>query len=309
MKPLRIIFCGTPEFACPTLEWLIDSQRAPVLVLTQPDRPAGRGRRVSAGPVKRMAQTAGIEVAQPPSLRDPALVTRLRTLQPDLLITAAYGLLVPEPVLALPVHGCWNLHGSLLPRWRGASPINQAILHGDAETGVSLMHMQSGLDTGPVYLQHKISIGAAETAGQLHDRLAALAATTLASGLERLESGCLEEPIEQDDTLATHAPRIAKSDARLIWSQSAERLARMVRAYNPWPVAFGDLEGQPIRVFEAWAEPETATGRPPGSVLPGSAEAVRVACGQGVLEITELQTPGRRRLSAREWLNAHAHRR
>ena len=309
MNPPRIVFAGTPRFAIPALEWLIENDFSPVAVLTQPDRPAGRGRGLTASPVKQLAEARGIALEQPRTLKDPDALKRLAGLEPDLLITAAYGLLLPPTVLELPVHGCWNLHASLLPRWRGASPINQAILAGDSETGVSLMQMEAGLDTGPVLLQAKLPIGPRETAGTLHDRLARLAAQVLAEGLDALIKDRLPEPQPQDESRATHAPLIGKEDARLDWNLPAERLATMVRAYNPWPVAHGEIRGEPIRVFEAWPTTAMLDARPtpPGSPVTGHGQldCLRVACGQGVLDITELQSPGKRRMTAREWLNAH----
>jgi methionyl-tRNA formyltransferase len=305
VRPLTTIFAGTPDFAVPALKALIDSEHKPVAVLTQPDRAAGRGRKVVHGPVKQLALDHGIEVLQPATLKGAEIQAELGALAPELLITAAYGLLLPQAVLDLPRHGCWNLHASLLPRWRGASPINQAVLAGDAETGISLMQMDAGLDTGPVLLQAATPIGPEESAGALHDRLAAMAARVLIDGLDRLLSGSLPEPVVQNDALATHAPLIQKEDARLDWQQDAETLARAVRAWNPWPVAFGEIEGMQVRIFAATVGP--SVDQAPGSLVRGHGRRDRlvIACGRGSLEITELQAPGRKRLSARDWLNAH----
>ncbi len=299
------MFAGTPDFAVPALTALIDSVHRPLAVLTQPDRGAGRGRKLRPGPIKQLAMDAGIEVLQPASLRPAGSAAALAELEPDLLITAAYGLLLPKHVLKLPLHGCWNLHASLLPRWRGASPINQAILAGDHETGLSLMQMDAGLDTGPVLLQAATAIDADETAGELHDRLARMGASLMLNGLDQLISGRLPAAIPQNDALATHAPLIDKADARLDWTAAAEQLARQVRAYNPWPVAFGEIAGQPCRVFRARARADL-DGRP-GELVRGHGRRDRiiVGCGQGALEIFELQAPNRKRLSARDWLNAH----
>lgn len=300
---MRIVYAGTPAFAVPALEALLESDHwRPLAVLTQPDRGAGRGRRVRFGPVKQRAVDAGIEVFQPVSLKRPEAQSRLADLQPDLLVTAAYGLLLPQAVLDLPRYGCWNLHASLLPRWRGASPINQAILAGDAETGISLMQMDAGLDTGPVIVQRSTPIGADETAGELHDRLAGLAAEVLLDGLSRLKENNLPAPQPQDETAATHAPLIDKRDARLDWQRPAAELARMVRAYQPWPVAFGEIEGETWRIHRARA----AEGRGEAGALmtERGPEVVAIACGEGVLEILELQGPGRRPVAARDWFNA-----
>ncbi len=303
---MRVVFAGTPDFAVPALQALIGHSRwRPSAVFTQPDRPAGRGRKLKPGPVKQVAVDAGIDVFQPSSLKTPDSRAVLVEMQPDLLVTAAYGLLLPAPVLDLPAHGCWNLHASLLPRWRGASPINQAVLSGDRETGISLMQMDEGLDTGPVIMKSAIVIGSEETAGEVHDRLAPLAADLLIEALERLEAGRLPEPEPQDDGLATHAPLIRKSDARLDWQQPAGQLARMVRGYHPWPVAFAELEGVEFRIHRARAA--AGNGGVPGTLVRGHADrdVIAVACGEGVLEILELQAAGRKRVTARDWLNAH----
>ena len=305
MKPLSTVFAGTPDFAVPALQVLIKSGHGPEIVLTQPDRAAGRGRKVRPGPIKQVALDAGIEVLQPETLKDGDDPDRLAELEPDLLITAAYGLLLPRRILDLPVHGCWNLHASLLPRWRGASPINQAILAGDAHTGISLMQMDAGLDTGPVILQAETAIETHENAGELHDRLAQMAAMLLGEGLQRLVSGNLPDALPQNESLATHAPLIRKEDALLEWSRDAEVLERAVRAFNPWPVAYARIEDLQCRIFKARCGPDFDL--PAGQLVRGHGRRDRivVACGQGSLEILELQAPGRKRLSASDWLNAH----
>lgn len=300
---MRIAFAGTPAFALPALRALIDSDAwRPVAVLTQPDRGAGRGRQLRFGPVKQLAVDAGIEVLQPSSLKHADEQAALAEYQPDLLVTAAYGLLLPRAVLDLPALGCWNLHASLLPRWRGASPINQAILAGDAESGISLMQMEAGLDTGPVILQRATPIGSEETAGELHDRLAELAGEVLIDALDRLDRGELPEARTQDEALATHAPLIDKNDARLDWSRPADELSRLVRAYHPWPIAFGEIEGEIWRIHRARAGKGRAES---GELLiERGPDVVAVGCGEGVLEILELQGPGRKSVSARDWFNA-----
>lgn len=302
---LRLLFAGTPEFAVPALRGLIDCGRAPLAVLTQPDRAAGRGQRLQFSPVKQLAVDCGIAVLQPKTLREATAAKAISACQPDLLITAAYGLILPQAVLDLPRLGCWNLHASLLPRWRGASPINQAILQGDSETGISLMQMESGLDTGPVLAAVSTAIESEESAGQLHDRLAPMAARLLLENLDRLEAGEVLTPVRQNDALATHAPLIAKTDALLDWRRPAIELARAVRAYDPWPVAHAEIEGQMLRLFRARPGPDV--GLPPGQLLRahGRKDAVIVACGQGSLEIGELQAAGRKRLQAVDWFNAH----
>lgn len=300
---LRIVFAGTPEFAVPSLHALLDLGHRPVVVMTQPDRPKGRGQALQASPVKALAVDHDIPVWQPTSLKDQSLTQWA----PDVMITAAYGLLIPPAMLAEPRLGCWNLHASLLPRWRGASPIQQSILAGDEQTGISLMQMDKGLDTGPVLMQKAIEIGARETAAGLHDRLASLAAALLQEAIACVEAGTLPAPTPQPCAGVTHAPLIKKADAKLDWSLSAEQLDRMIRAYNPWPVAytdvFADLDEPMCRIWAAHPGPSVAQA--PGSLVRGHPEAVVVACGEGTLHITELQAAGRRRLSAREWLNAH----
>ena len=316
MKAPRIVFAGTPEFARPALAALIARNR-PVAVLTQPDRPSGRGRKLVAGPVKRLAAEAGIQVLQPESLKPVASQQALESLQPDLLVTAAYGLLLPRKVLGMPSLGCWNLHASLLPRWRGASPIQQAILAGDSHTGITLMQMDVGLDTGDMLMRTETAIEPGETAGELHDRLAEMAAKLLTEALDRLADGTLPQPMPQDDALATSAPLIRKSDALIDWRLDAGTIERRVRAYNPWPVAHGEIEGSPVRIFRARAVDRTIDrtidrtrrkdpdGSAPGTPLAAGPDAIRIACGSGTLEILELQAPGRKRVSAGQWLNAH----
>jgi len=290
----------------PTLTALVESNR-PVAVLTQPDRPRGRGRKLAASPVKQVAADAGIEVLQPQSLKTDKFRQALSALKPDLLVTAAYGLLLPARVLDLPGLGCWNLHASLLPRWRGASPIQQAILAGDARTGITLMQMDTGLDTGDMLLTAGTGIEPLETTGELHDRLAAMAADLLIDALERLAAGALPEPQAQNDAEATHAPLIRKSDAAIDWRLDAVTLERRVLAYNPWPVAHGEIKGQPVRIFRARARPDDARGHAPGALITdaGHPDTIGIACGRGVLEILELQAPGRKRVAARQWLNAN----
>ncbi|MCA1779981.1 MAG: methionyl-tRNA formyltransferase [Xanthomonadaceae bacterium] len=302
---MRILFAGTPEFAAPALDWLIERNR-PIAVLSQPDRPAGRGRKLRASAVKQRAEKAGIPVLQPSTLKSAAILETLKSLHPELLVTAAYGLLLPPAVLQLPRLGCWNLHASLLPRWRGASPIQQAILAGDDESGVTLMQMDAGLDTGDMIVQRRTRIAQHESAGQLHDRLAVIAAELLGDALEQLAHDQLPGPEPQDDQQARHAPLIEKQQARLDWTLDAATLARRVRAYNPWPVAFGPLDGQVIRVFQARALESRPAGVEPGRAIiePDHADRLRISCGSGALEILELQSPNRRRMSAPEWLRA-----
>jgi methionyl-tRNA formyltransferase len=292
-----LIFAGTPDFALASLQALVESGRVPVAVLTQPDRPAGRGKKLTASPVKQYAVQQGIPVIQPVTLRDDSVAAELQALQPDVMIVAAYGLILPQNILDIPKRGCLNVHASVLPRWRGAAPIQAAILAGDASTGISLMAMTAGLDCGPVFHIDKIDIGADETAGELHDRLAALGGTALVAHLDTILAGELT-PTEQDEALSSYAPKIEKKDAAIDWSLSATELAQRVRAYNPFPGAFFFANGTRIKVWRAAAVDGAA---PAGTVLQSDRGGVVIACGSGALRLDELQLPGKRRVSAQEF--------
>ena len=299
----RIAFAGTPEFAVPTLEALATSGADITLVLTQPDRPAGRGRQLAASPVKLAAAARALRVAQPPSLKGSSALGDLGP-PPDLLVVVAYGLLLPLQMLTWPRLGCVNLHASLLPRWRGAAPIQHALLARDAVTGVSLMRIERGLDTGAVYLTRSTPIGARETAGELHDRLATLAAEVLADALPGLLAGELS-PLPQQESLATHAPKITKADAVLDWRRGALELDARVRAFDPWPVAETHLEdGTRLRVWRAEPLPGQAAARP-GAIVRAGASGIDVATGAGVLRVTQVQPPSGRVMAASAYLAAH----
>jgi methionyl-tRNA formyltransferase len=298
MTQPRILFAGTPDFAVASLEALINSGHVPVAVLTQPDRPAGRGRRVGQSPVKTLALEHDIGVLQPEGLRDAAVLAELGALAPDLIVVAAYGLILPQAVLDIPAAGCLNVHASLLPRWRGAAPIQAAILAGDSQTGVSLMAMTAGLDCGPVYATEAVDIGDEETAGELTERLARLGGELLAARLDDIAAGRLE-PVAQDESLASYAPRISKDDARLEWALPADVLARRVRAYNPAPGAWFLLDGERIKCARAAAR--TGVAAPPGTVVAAGADGVVVTCGEGGLALMSLQRPGRRLVTAAEF--------
>jgi methionyl-tRNA formyltransferase len=299
---LRIVFAGTPEFAVPSLR-VAASRNEVVAVYTQPDRPAGRGRGLQASKVKLEALQRGIPVLQPESLKSQLSRDALRALKPDLLVVVAYGLLLPQKILEIPTHGCWNVHASLLPRWRGAAPIQRAIEAGDAETGACLMQMEKGLDTGPVLLSQRIAIGDHETGGQLHDRLAELGAQTLADGLGLLRAGMRPVPQPQPAVGVTYAHKLDKAEARLDWSQPAAVLARKVRAFNPWPVAEAMLAGERVRIHDAIALP-LAHGVAPGSLLLTSREGIDIACGDGAVRIRVLQREGGKPITAADWVNA-----
>jgi methionyl-tRNA formyltransferase len=299
---MRIVFAGTPAFAVPSLQ--AAATRAEVVaVYTQPDRPAGRGRGLQASPVKQEALERGIPVLQPESLKTRAARDELRAFEADLMVVVAYGLILPRKVLAIPEHGCWNVHASLLPRWRGAAPIQRAIEAGDAETGVCLMQMEAGLDTGPVLLSQALAIGADETAGQLHDRLAALGAQVLADGLGLLRATMLPIARAQPADGVTYARKLDKAEARLDWSQPAGLLANRVRAFNPWPMAEAEVCGERLRLHEAQALP-LAHAAAPGTLLFTGPRGIDVACGEGALRITRLQRDGGRAITAADYVNA-----
>lgn len=301
-SPLRLVFAGTPEFAVPALDAVLASGHTLCAVYTQPDRPAGRGRQLQASPVKRRALAAGIEVRQPQGLRDAETREALAALAPDLMVVVAYGLILPRAVLAIPRHGCWNIHASLLPRWRGAAPIQRALEAGDALTGVCLMQMAAGLDTGPVLLSRQTAIGEEDTGQSLHDRLAVLGAEALAEGLAALAAGTLPAAVAQDDAAATHAGKLDKAESLLDWSQPAPVLARKVRAFEPWPGTEADLGGERVRVWRAQALAQRHQAAP-GTVLGTGRDGIDVACGEGVLRLSGLQRPGGRRIDAGAWLN------
>ena len=301
---LRIVFAGTPEFAVPCLRAAAQRNEV-VAVYTQPDRPAGRGRELTLSPVKREALLRGIPVLQPEDFKSAQSKETLRALKPDLLVVVAYGLILPQSVLDIPTHGCWNVHASLLPRWRGAAPIQRAIEAGDTETGVCLMVMEKGLDTGPVLLSQKLQIGATETGGQLHDRLAALGAQVLSDGLGLLRAGIRPVPQPQPGAGVTYASKLDKAEARLDWTRPAVELANKVRAFNPWPMADALLAGERLRVHGAIALDE-AHDAAPGTLQRAGRDGLDVACGQGVLRIRVLQREGGKAITAADYLNARA---
>jgi len=302
-RRVRMAFAGTPEFAVPHLRACLSANVEIVAVYTQPDRPAGRGRKLAASPVKQAALAAGLGVEQPEGLRDVAARKRLREFDLDLFVVVAYGLILPPKVLGLPRLGCWNVHASLLPRWRGAAPIQRALLAGDSETGVCLMQMEAGLDTGPVLLERRLAIDPDDTGGSLHDRLAAAGAEVLAEGLARLSRGQALAPQAQASEGITYAHKLDKPEARLDWSEPAVMLERKVRAFDPWPVAEALIGDERLRIWSAQALAASAS-LPAGSVLAANRDGIDIACGQGMLRVRELQRDGGRRMAVADYLNA-----
>jgi methionyl-tRNA formyltransferase len=296
--PYRIVFFGTPDFAVPSLAALLDGADEVVGVVCQPDRPAGRGQRLHVPPVKELAEQRGVQVAQPHKLRDGRAVEILHGWRPDLIVVAAYGRILPREILELPSLGCINVHASLLPKYRGAAPIQWAILCGEAVTGVTIMRMNERMDEGDVLLQRSLEILPGETYGELQTRLATVGADALSAALGELRNGSLVAT-PQDDDAATSAPMIAKEDGRVDWTKSSEEIARKVCAYNPWPSTFTRLGHKLLKIHRAQALAESSAGKP-GTVL-ALGETVRVAAGRGVVEIEELQLEGRKRLAAKEF--------
>ena len=294
---MRLAFAGTPDFAVPALDALVKAGHSIGAVYTQPDRPAGRGRHLQPSPVAQRAAALGLPLRQPEKFTADA-IAGLRELAPDAMVVVAYGLILPPAVLAIPRLGCFNIHASLLPRWRGAAPVPRAVLAGDRESGVTIMRMDAGLDTGPMLLSERLPIAPDMSAGELHDALAPLGARLVVQALAQLERGMLKDTPQPADG-ATYAKKISKDEARLDWTRSAEELARAVRGYNPAPVAWTELDGERVRLIRARAEGGPA-GAAPGAILSADADGIRVATGGGTLIVTELQWPGGRVLNAQQ---------
>lgn len=297
---VKVVFMGTPEFAVPSLQKLIQTQ-AVVGVVTQPDRPAGRGRQLRPSPVKTAAENAGIPLYQPKSLRSEESAAPLRNWQPDVIVVAAFGQILRPHVLNLPVHGCINVHASLLPRWRGASPIQHALMAGDQETGITLMRMDEGLDTGPMYCQESLPIFPDDTAATLHDRLAELGANLLGRHLDGIISGQIEAD-PQDDALATYAPLIKKEAGQLDWQRSSDELDRHVRAMTPWPGAFTTWQGHPVKILACQPTVETLSSGRPGQIFTRK-DAVLVQTGDGSLRLDSLQLAGKKAMNVADFIH------
>jgi methionyl-tRNA formyltransferase len=301
---LRIVFAGTPEFAVPPLEALHAAGHEIVAVYTQPDRPAGRGQSLTASPVKRRALELGLPVEQPATLKVADAVERLRERAPDLMVVVAYGLILPQAVLDVPRLGCWNIHASLLPRWRGAAPIQRAILAGDDITGITIMQMDAGLDTGPMLLVREVPIGSGESGGELHDRLSRVGAEAIVAAVSEWQAGRIT-PRPQPAEGASYAAKLRKEEARIDWSQAATAIARQVRAFNPWPVAETKLGDEQVRIWDARPATDFSDApAAPGTVVHADDGRLLVATGDRALDVLTLQFPGRKPLKARDILNS-----
>lgn len=298
---MRLVFAGTPDFAASALKALLSTHHTLVGVYSQPDRPAGRGRKLLPSPVKQVALDNNVPVFQPESLKTPEAQQELANLKPDVMIVAAYGLILPQAVLDIPTHGCLNIHASLLPRWRGAAPIQRAIAAGDAETGITIMQMDKGLDTGAMLLKAATPIGANDTGGSLHDRLAEMGGQAIIEALDLLEKGSLQGEVQNNDQ-ACYAHKLSKEEGHIDWSLSALAIERLVRAFNPWPGTYTDFEQQRLRIHEATAI-EEKSAKPAGTVISREREGIDIACGIGTLRITRLQLPGSRAQSVNDLIN------
>jgi methionyl-tRNA formyltransferase len=304
-RALRLGFAGTPKFSVPALEALADSEHAVAVVFTKPDRPAGRGRHVQVSPVKQRALELGLKVLEPATFKSPDTLDTLRGLDLDALVVVAYGLILPPAVLAAPRLGCFNIHASLLPRWRGAAPIQRALLAGDAVTGVTIMRMEAGLDTGPMLAVRAVDIEARDTGGSLHDRLAVVGAALLRATLDALARGGGSPETPQPEAGVTYAQKISKAEAEIDWRADAEQVLRKVRAFNPAPVAQTRWGDQQVRIWEAELAPATApAGAPPGTVMVAGPSGIDVTCGRGALRVTRLQLAGRKPMTAADILNS-----
>jgi methionyl-tRNA formyltransferase len=303
--PLRIIFAGTPDFAALHLKAINDSEHQLTAVYTQPDRPAGRGKKLQASPVKRVAEEAGLPVYQPASLKTEDAQRQLAELQADIMVVVAYGLILPQAVLDAPALGCLNVHASLLPRWRGAAPIQRAIEAGDSDTGITIMQMDAGLDTGNMLATARCPIGPHSTAASLHDELATLGAPLLLQVLDNLPA-LQHTASKQDDDLATYAKKILKSEAEINWQLNARLLDRQIRAFNPFPICFTTLDGERVKIWQARQASTVAMPEAPGMILRADSQGILVNCGDGQLSIERLQLPGGKPLTAEQLLNARS---
>ena len=304
MSSLKIIFAGTPDFAATALSALIESEHDIIAVYTQPDRPAGRGRKLRASPVKETALKHDIPILQPEKLKDSEAHDVLRALNADVMVVAAYGLILPQVVLDIPRLGCLNIHASLLPRWRGAAPIQRAIAAGDKESGITIMQMDAGLDTGDILLLSSCQITDRDNGGDLHDRLAEMGAKTILEVLKDIDSDKIK-PIKQDDSLAIYAHKLDKKEAIINWQDSSENIERLVRAFNPWPVAFTYINDKTLRIWQAQALPDNSELEA-GTIISSNKNGVDISCGEGTLRLLKLQPSGSKAMDIASFMNGHA---
>jgi len=300
---MRIVFMGTPDFAVPTLEALLQSPNTTVGVVTQPDKPKGRGQVMTASPIKQLAQKAGLPILQPLKMKDPAFLESLRAWRPELIVVAAFGRILPPVVLEMPPKGCVNVHASLLPKYRGAGPIQWAIINGERETGITTMLMDAGMDTGAILLQQHVPIEPDDTAGSLSEKLARVGGPLLIETIRRWDDGTLT-PRPQDEQLATMAPLLQKEDGLIDWKQPSTEIANRVRGLSPWPGAFTHADGERWTIWKARALPDVSSADP-GAVVAVTKDAMHVATGRGLLAITELQPASHRRMTAGQYLAGH----
>lgn len=308
MPSFRLIFAGTPDFAASALSALIKSEHKVVAVYTQPDRPAGRGRKLRASPVKEVALEHDIPVLQPDNLKETGAQKELRSFNADVMVVAAYGLILPQVVLDIPRLGCLNIHASLLPRWRGAAPIQRAIAAGDKESGITIMQMNAGLDTGDILQLSSCPITEEDSGGSLHDRLAEIGANAILETLENIDSDKIQ-PVPQDDALATYAHKLDKKEAQINWYNSAVEIDRLIRAFNPWPVAFTLIDDKPLRIWQAQAlspESNTEADIKPGTIISSDKNGIDISCGEGVIRILKLQPSGSKAMDVASFINGHA---
>ena len=303
-SPLKVVFAGTPDFAAVALQALINSHHDVIAVYTQPDRPAGRGRKLQASPVKQLALEKAIPVYQPESLKGETEQQQLANLEADVMIVAAYGLILPQVVLDTPKMGCLNIHASLLPRWRGAAPIQRAIAAGDKETGITIMQMNAGLDTGDMLSTVTCPIKNDETGGSLHDKLAELGASILLTTLDSLQAHRIT-PVVQNDELATYAHKLEKQEAHLNWNETAQQLDRKIRAFNPWPVAYFKVDDKAVRVWQSEVI-EQQHDKQPGTVLSANKKGIDIACNSSILRLLQLQPPGKKAMDVASFLNGRS---
>jgi methionyl-tRNA formyltransferase len=303
-RGLRLVFAGTPDFAAYHLQALLASHHQLVAVYTQPDRPAGRGKKLSPSPVKRLALDNNLPVFQPLSLKDPHAQQTLAAHNADVMIVVAYGLLLPQVILSMPRFGCLNVHGSLLPRWRGAAPIQRAVEAGDTLSGITIMQMDVGLDTGPMLYKSECELSATETSASLHNKLMHLGPPALLATLEQLQQGQLK-PLAQDNSAATYAAKITKEEALIEWKQSAVLIERYIRSYNPFPIAYSFLGNQRVKIYAATIIP-LASNKTPGEIIAFDQRGLLVACGQQSIMITQLQLPGKKVMAASELLHGYS---